>query len=356
MNISVKCNVSLSDKLKKLLTDGKISLILGEVKDGKGIGTLNIDCDSEINEDDLLSLGETFVILTPTETSDYYGSDNSNKNGVSGLFLDSTRPGKKSPVIKKIAAIDPEVEPSEAFVEKENVKIPEPFKQLKNPKCVEYIRNFDELMSELNKAKTKQSIIDPSSAQTDRERAVLIEQKEREEALDIPAYIVNDKVGALSVGDLGIALPLNIPFDLSRISARRVAASKDLIGLMRSGYVKIIDPQETEEYKKKILMEEKRNYGLKTYGREAAAASFETEMEDDEHASPMIQDDAEETNEGNMDQKTEEEETIINLTQNMPTERRERATQELNGTRITQHTSSNPSARTSSMPKIAKKF
>jgi hypothetical protein len=78
--------------------------------------------------------------------------------------------------------------------------------------------------------------------------AVAMEQKEKEEAIDIPAYVVQESCRSLTINDLNISLTLNVPYDLSNISAHRIASSIELKKLIKNGTVKFVRPEELEDY------------------------------------------------------------------------------------------------------------
>ena len=139
--------------------------------------------------------------------------------------------------------------------------------------------------------------------------AIRREEKEKAEAIDIPAYIVNDKYAVLTINDLGISLYLNMPYDLSNISARRIAASNELKGLLKSGIVKFISPTQKEEYIEKIsLGGVVKGEGLQVYDspEKAEEAIASTLVSVDKQASFDI-------SEKDIEAPTEEE-SIINLT------------------------------------------
>jgi hypothetical protein len=205
---------------------------------------------------------------------------------------------------------------SRAYIQK--VEVPEAFKQYEDPKCVEYIKDMDQLIQAVNVAKNKKSEVNPETASNDRQRAVLEEMKEKEEAIDVPAWIVNEKYGMMTINDLNISLKLNAPFDLSNISARKIASSKDLKSAIKSGTVRIISPDERDQLAIASLEEPEQIGGLETFSNvDEAMGNMERTIPSSRKA--VINDnDAIEISESDLDQPSEDESMIINLTQSAP--------------------------------------
>ena len=86
----------------------------------------------------------------------------------------------------------------------ETIETPKEFKELNQEECREYVSNLEELVIAVNEAKKKDVDIDPDSATSEREKALLKEQKNLAESIDIPAFIVNDFCGSLAINDLDI--------------------------------------------------------------------------------------------------------------------------------------------------------
>jgi hypothetical protein len=139
-----------------------------------------------------------------------------------------------------------------AILRPNEVPAPNQFPELQQKSYQEYIRDYDQLMEEVNVAKNKVSNIDPSQIADPRLRAIEQERKEHLEAIEKKALIVTE-VSAISVNDMDISLSGNTPYDLSNISAKRIAASSDLKALIDQGLVKFIGPEEVEGYVKKSL-------------------------------------------------------------------------------------------------------
>lgn len=322
-SISINCSVSLSKKLRALLKkEEACSLILvADIKDGKGLGKLSFD--SEVFTDvpnDILDLGETSIQITPSTLAD----ETPTSDSVSQAAIFSTLPskGESSPVVSKIAAVHaPEKgEEAHAVVSKENVKTPDAFKEIDDLECRKWISNMEELLEEVNKAKSKKSDVDLDMAQTDRERAVLMELKAKDEAIDAPAWIVNDKNGSITVNDLDITLLQNAPFDLSNISARRILMSRDLKGLIKTGLVRFLSPSERDTYIIGSNNGDEIDHGLEVFSKVEEA---EAHMANSVAANPIIdEENAIEVTESDVDALTEQESMIMNLTQALPVTKR----------------------------------
>lgn len=316
MSISINCKLSLSKKLRALLgKEASLTLVSQDIVDGKGTAILVLDSDTFKADVKPEEMGETSIMLVPVEMSE----EHPNSNSPSHASLFSSVPNKHSneTIIKKIAVVNAPEEGEEAKAIKKDVEVPKAFSTLKNEECRTWIKNMEELVDAVNVAKNKKSDIDLDSAQNNRERAILQEMKEKSEAIDTPAWIVNDKVGMLSVNDLNISLPFNAPFDLSNISAKRIIASKDLKGLLKAGYVRFISPREKDQFVLKTVDAEAIG-GLEVFDNHEQAeesitsgVSSRNTVIDDRNAMTIT--------EADVDTKTEEESMVLNLTQNMPT-------------------------------------
>jgi hypothetical protein len=326
MSISINCKLSLSKKLRALLgKDATLTLVSQDIVDGKGTAILILNSEDAKTITNPEELGETSIMLIPIEMAEE--SPNIQSPVHASIF--STVPSKhqEEPVVQKIAAVHAPEKGREGKAIKKEAPIPQQFPELKQPECKSWISNMEELISAVNVAKGKQANVDLNDAQNDRERAVLMEIKEKAESIDTPAWIINDKVGILSVNDLNISLPLNAPYDLSNISARRVANSKDLRGVIKAGYVRFISPEEKDQIILNIVggdentaigslavfdnhEEAMENIGTKTTSSPSSIPS---------RRAPVISDDSMELTEEDLNTPTEDEGMILNLTQNMAT-------------------------------------
>lgn len=314
MNISLNCNVSLSKKLRALMgKEGSVTLIVSEIKDGKGVGSLSLTGDG-ISFDNESFKGETSIQLEPAGEIKL---ENGEEDRIcSNIFSSVPNKGHSENVVSKLAVVNaPEkTQVSTSIKTKQQINKEASIASTIPPLAKKWISDMEQLIQVVNKAKTKHSSIDIDLAQTDREREVLTQMKEKEEAIDVEAWVVNEKYGNLSVNDLGIALPMGVPYDLSNVSARRLAASKDLRVLIRDGYVKFVSPNERDMLIQRALGGSD-DMGI---GSLPVFDNHEDAMEAIDKKMPVIAEDAVEITEDDIERPTEEEDSILNLTQNMP--------------------------------------
>lgn len=317
MNISINCKLSLSKKLRALLTskEASLTLVSQDIIDGKGTAILSLASESIANIDPE-TIGETSLMLIPVEIAEE--SPNAQSPVHATIFSTVISNKESSPVVKKIASVNAPEKGEESRAIKETAEVPSAFSELKEKECTTWIKNMEDLIEAAQVAKNKQSSVDLNAAQNDRERAVMLEIKEKEEAIDIPAWIINDKAGMLSINDLNISLPLNAPFDLSNISAKRIIASKDLRGLLKLGYVRFLSPKEKDEFIIGSNEETEKALGLPVFdNHEEAMDNMGTSVEG---KLPIIDEkNAMDVTESDIEKPTEDENMILNLTQNMPT-------------------------------------
>jgi len=145
----------------------------------KGLGKLSLTSDGMNMAMEIEDFGETSIQLIPIDYADETPSNDSIPQGT--IFTTIPKKGESAPVIEKLAAVHaPEKgEESHAVVSKENIKTPNAFSQAENPECKEWIANMGDLIDAVTKAKGKKSDIDPDMAHNDRERALLMELKEK---------------------------------------------------------------------------------------------------------------------------------------------------------------------------------
>ena len=287
MNISIKCNISLSKKFRALNgnKNNKLTLITGTLVNGVGEGTINLSVDENTNIDDLFNK-ETNIMIVPLEVVDQsvylqenYNEDTDNNSRVANLFMDGAdiENNADNPIIKKFGAVRPpenRKQNSISIKEKHQIEkeTPTSFKATQNPDAKRYITNINQLVEAIHLAENKKSDVDINKIQNPRLRAVAMEEKEKAEAIDFPAFVVNHSCAIITINDLGISLSLNIPYNLNNISSKRLANSKELQSMIRSNLIKFIKPDEVQDYMKKIT--EPDNMGLEVYDnyRQAEAA------------------------------------------------------------------------------------
>jgi len=255
MDITIKCQLSLSKKLRALISEGetRITMVASSITDGRGEARLIIASDRDLNKSLPDFFGkETSIMLTPVEMEDITMDNNT----VGTIFTKHPhKTGTKRTTVDKMAAMEIEEDDDEGYAiktEKEiEEEIPEVFEVTKNKAFKKYINSLEALDQAIIDAKDKTSDIDPESIQNPRKRAEAIELKEKSEAIDVDAFIVNDKCANLAINDLGINLALNAPYNLANISAKRLLGSKDLKAMFNAQLVKFIRPEEISIYTKK---------------------------------------------------------------------------------------------------------
>ncbi len=266
MDISLKCNVSLSKKLRSIMGDnnGRLVLIAENIKNGVGECSLMISGENlDLNAAQQSIDKETSIQFTPISVKNEIPSG----SVVSNIFSTNNAPqtGYRTSVDRLAATVPPEKnQVPHAIKIQEEIQTPHEFKQVEDPEFRKFVSNITELMAEVAVAKNKISDINPDSIEDPRKRAIAIEMKEQAESIDVAAYVVNDTCGSIRLNDIDLSLGLNMPVDLSRISAKRLAASNDLKEMVGSKLVKFIRPDEVQLYRSKAA-EGIEKPGLETY-------------------------------------------------------------------------------------------
>lgn len=314
---SITCKVSLSKKLRALLKGGTITLT-SNIEDGKGNGQLLLTSNDMVENIDIKEIGETSIMLTPLEIIDEV--PNNGTRMVSNIFasVPNKKTQKNEPVVQKMATVNPPEDGERITVE--NVRLPETFGELNDPECRDYVNNLTELVNAVNAAKHKKAdAVDITKITNPRVKAVEMEKMELAEAIDVPAWIVlnGDAAGSIAINDLDIRLKQNIPFNLNRISAKRIASSNDLQDLLKAGFIKFIAPSEVKGYAEKIISDIDPSHStLEVYSNHDdamdAIGDVNSHLQINESTAIDI-------TEKDISAPSEEEAMIINLTENMPT-------------------------------------
>lgn len=278
MDVSFECKVSLSKKIRKIIGNSSSRIVIIADNIDKGVGDASmmlsvIDGFIDMESAKKMIGEETSVQLTPLSLKDEVPS-NDTVSAIYATKMTKSTSGKKTPVDKIAATRPPEKnEVAHAIKEKSEIETPESFKIHDDSEFKSFVSNFSELMNAINVAKKKDSGIVLDEIEDARERALAYEEKESLESIDQHAYVVNDKYGSIGISDLGITLPLNVPYDLSRVSAKRLSSSYDLRNMIESNMIKIITPSEIGEYIEKAT-EPAYQDGLEVYSdsREAEEA------------------------------------------------------------------------------------
>jgi hypothetical protein len=355
MNISLNCKLSLSKKLRAIVgKNATLTLVSQDISDGKGTAILSLDSENLNLEGKIEDMGETSIMIVPVELAEE--SPNVRSPVHASIFATVPHKGATEKVVSKIAVVHaPEQEEVSRAVKKE-VSIPKAFSDLKTVECASWIKNMEELIAEVSKVKNKKSDVDLDSAQNDRERAVLLEMKEKEEGISTPAWIVNDKTGSLCVNDLNINLPLNAPYDLSAISAKRIAASRDLKILLRDGYIRFVSPEKKNEIIMNVTEQEEPSDSLGVFDNHEEAMG---NMGTSKGRTVVIDDNsAMEVSATNAEDLGDEESMVLNLTQNMPTIKNRTQVVSAEGDRKSTHSNNQPAiaSKNPNIKTIRKKF
>ena len=314
MNLSINCKVSLSKKLRSLVEGNDCTIVLttDNLENGKGNGRISITSDGDFASQ--FDTNETSIMITPIEIS----SEVPEALAVGSIFSNTIveNKGARTPIDRIAVTEAPEKgEVPNAIVRKEEVRTPEEFKQVDEPQCSRYIKSIEELVNAAREASNKEVDVDVGSARNEREKAVLMERKEKGASIDLPAYVVNEKAGVLTINDLDVVLHLNAPFNLANLSGRKVAESGELRGLLRAGIVRFISPQEAQGFMSKMDNEIVKTPSLEVFdNKQQAEAAIAGQTEgilatDDIDRMELSMDD--------LDAPTQEESMIINLTENI---------------------------------------
>ncbi len=270
MAIELSCRFSLSKKLRAIAgNNGSLQIILKNFNDGKGMGILRID-GNDVDENKVELGMETGIMMTPISVKDINNEEEVD-NSESYREVDASRSfgtlfSQNTPVstdrntlVSKIAATDAKNVPyavkSYDQIQKE---APPSIKIVNEVKKKSYIDNFDALKEAVQSALHKKSSIDLSKIDNIFKRAIAEEQMAIEEAIDHTAYVVNTTCASLNIQDMDYTLSLNMPQDLSRISAKRIANSKQFWSLAKEGLIQMVSPQKAQALVEQEIAKEER--------------------------------------------------------------------------------------------------
>jgi hypothetical protein len=268
MQIALKCKISLSKKMRTLLQNGgSIVLTSNSINSGKGDGTLVIsdNGNKELDVSDLINK-ETSIMITPVEVSqgvgnasvsNIYNNQRDPNPGVSNVFSNNQpQQGHQTQrnVIDRMAATQPpeQGQNNRAYYAQDELTVPKEFNEFNDDDFLSYVKNYQELVQAVKESQSKVSDINVSpvsefdSMNERKNKALLMEQKEKQESIGCDAYIVNEQCASLVINDIGLDLPLNMPKNLGNISARKIASSRDLWKLLKTNKVRIISPNEAD--------------------------------------------------------------------------------------------------------------
>jgi len=287
MDVSLECNVSLSKKLRSIIGDseGRVVLIVDSVHNGTGQGTLLISGDN-LNSNVVRQAidKETSIQFTPFNIKEEIPSD----TPVSAIFATGnlTQQGPRTAVDQIAVTAAPDKNKiSHAMKRSEEIATPDAFSETQEPAYQQFVSNIEELMMAIKAAQGKEAEIDPITIEDPRQKAIAIEMKEQAEAIDIPAYVVNDSCSSVTLNDIDLNLNLNMPINLSNISAKRLETSGDLKAMLRSNVIKFIAPNDVDQYR--VLAEQGvQKPGLEVYSTRGEA---ENAIDGDTHVPQAAQ-------------------------------------------------------------------
>lgn len=253
---NLKCKISLSKKIRSILRNGgSIVLASDSINGGKGEGTLVIKdrMNKELKIEELFGQ-ETSIIITPIEEIETPLSST-----VSNIFYDKgEKNDNQRTLIDKIAATEIPENNNHSYYNKDEIQVPEQFQATQDQGFINYVRDCQELMREINNSKNKSSDIKVEAINENDPPAVVMnklmqmEKKEMQESIGKDAYVINKKCASLTINDIDLDLPLNFPKNLGNISAKKLANSKDLWNLFNSDMINLITPQEANHLCKNL--------------------------------------------------------------------------------------------------------
>jgi len=284
MQVALKCKISLSKKMRNVLQNGgSIVLTSDSISSGKGEGVLVLtdNGNTELNVSDLMSK-ETSIMITPVEVSNgdsrvsnIYADQNNQQPSVSNIYTDqnnqpqnnqpssrgvtnvfSDRKGSnqsRSPIDRMAATSPPEHgQNNRAYYTQDELTVPKQFEQTQDANFISYIKDYQELINAIKVSKEKQSdvnvepIYDDDPMHVVRQKALLLEKKDMQESIGCDAYVVNEMCASLTVSDIDLDLPLNMPKNLGNMSARKLASSRQLWELFRKDFIRLVSPNEAD--------------------------------------------------------------------------------------------------------------
>jgi hypothetical protein len=297
MSISIKCNISLSKKLRALIKNNtKFYMKSGTLVNGVGEGTISFEVENAPISSDFFDK-ETSIMIVPLEIDNKVINservqEDSHNSRISNIFSSGENIDEvDNSILNKIGAIkvpNNKIERASAIKPKQQIEeeTPDVFKVTQKPEAKKYITELNQLLKAVELAQNKKpskSEDDINKIQNPRLRAVAMEEKERAEAIDYPAFIVNISCATLTINDLGINLPLNTPYNLNNLSAKKIANSRELGAMLRSNMIKFIRPDEVQLYMDKVINEQDK-YGLEVYDNHSQAeAAIERGVESKSH-------------------------------------------------------------------------
>jgi hypothetical protein len=303
MNAYLSCNVTLSNKLRKIVKDGSVaSLFMGPFNGNKATGFLRFEVKGDRSLEELKDIDSTSIMLEVVECGEdipEIGNNTPVQSFGSGQML------------SKVAITNPKQHPSSQYQRptQETPVVTEEEKEIAVRAVVkkalskedDHVISYAELIEECDKVPGVNESNIPSRKPSNGARFTRAESLAFEKDLmGMPklrksAFIKNNHVSMIEVGDLSLGehsviLAPGEVFDLSRLPARMVRDSSCLKSLImsKSGYFSFASKAEYSDWleNKTGSVSEERS-GYKAFSGENARELASRSMYDGE-ASPMI--------------------------------------------------------------------
>jgi len=293
MNAYISCNVTLSNKLLKLIKDGSTaSLFMGPFKGNKASGHLRFETlDTNFNE--LKSLSSTSLMIEMLE----FGEDVPEIGNDKPIVSFGTSPLK---LIDKVAITEPRKHVANLSKQPKTQKVSDHEKKAaisaainraKAPKT--QVSSYEELVAACNQIPGIDSVAVSIKKPKNGNRFTRAEAMEYEkEIMSLPklqqsVFIKNNHPSRIEIGDISmgenslILAPFEV-FDLSRLSGRIVRDSSHLRSLImsKSKFVSFVGREEYEEWMNEKT-ESSFTTGYKAYSGEHASEKAAETMYDD---------------------------------------------------------------------------
>lgn len=301
MNAYLSCNITLSNKLMKIIKEGSTaSLFMGPFNGNKANGYLRLEIRGD-NLEELKGVSNTSIMLEAIECGeDVPEMDNSKPVQSFGTGTE--------PVFKKVAVTNPKQHPvnkqpayqKESVTEEEKKQALEIVAKTMKKNSELQIASYDDLITACNKVPGIDSLASPSKKPKNGNRFSRAEAMEYEkELMSLPklkqsVYIKNNvgsriEIGDISLGENSLILAPYEVFDLSRLSARMIRDSANLRSLLlsKSNYLSIATKIDFEEWinEKSNFTVEEVSSGVKAFSGENARELAESAIYDSGHSS-----------------------------------------------------------------------
>lgn len=250
MEIEIEGVLSIGKKLQEIIGEGHLRLS-GTFYTKNGKINLTIPVKDEVSQQQLNSLIDSDLVLLINPTEVQYAVNPSTES-YSTLFKQDVETEGLGAVAARIATIDPEKRTREVeapkqlkpYINRVTEKIPQG-QELPTESPVFTFEDIVKLAKESALKSFKYSDEEIMKEKDERKRFALLEKKELAESIEQSVYIVNRNYANVQLNSLGKTLPINMPLDLSKISAKKILNSQsELRGLLDNGIIEIITQEE----------------------------------------------------------------------------------------------------------------